>query len=166
MKSALRVAFEHHGWATARILDVCEGLGLEQWEYHLTGTYGSIGDTLVHLVESDGFYLAALGVTPELEPLEASDFRAMRARVESLTAAWVGFLEANPDPESVVEEANGESDARHCTPVGVYLAQALHHGSDHRSQICSALSALRLEAPDIDVWRYAEATGQLGEEVG
>ena len=34
------------------------------------------------------------------------------------------------------------------------LNQALHHGNDHRTQVCSTLGALGLEVPDIDVWTY------------
>jgi hypothetical protein len=34
------------------------------------------------------------------------------------------------------------------------LIQALHHGNDHRTQICSTLGALDLEVPEIDAWEY------------
>jgi uncharacterized damage-inducible protein DinB len=47
--------------------------------------------------------------------------------------------------------------------MGIRLAQALHHGTDHRSQICTALTSLGLEAPAIDVWDFAETQGRLLE---
>jgi uncharacterized damage-inducible protein DinB len=40
----------------------------------------------------------------------------------------------------------------------VFLAQAIHHGTDHRSQICTVLTSLGIEPPSIGVWDYAEAT--------
>jgi uncharacterized damage-inducible protein DinB len=46
-------------------------------------------------------------------------------------------------------------------PLSVRLAQALHHGSDHRSQICTTLTTLGIEPPDIDVWAMAEQQGRL-----
>jgi uncharacterized damage-inducible protein DinB len=45
----------------------------------------------------------------------------------------------------------------------VRLAQALHHGTDHRSQICSSLTSLGVEPPGIDVWEYGFANGRVVE---
>jgi uncharacterized damage-inducible protein DinB len=45
--------------------------------------------------------------------------------------------------------------------MGVRLAQALHHGTDHRSQICTALTTLAVEPPAIDVWDFAAQDGRL-----
>lgn len=48
-------------------------------------------------------------------------------------------------------------------PLGVRLAQALHHGTDHRSQICTMLTVLGVTPPEIDVWDYAWSDGRLTE---
>ena len=48
-------------------------------------------------------------------------------------------------------------------PLGVRTAQALHHGTDHRSQVCTALTALGIEPPEIDVWAFAAEQGRLDE---
>ena len=50
-------------------------------------------------------------------------------------------------------------------PKGIRLAQALHQGTDHRSQICTALTTLGVEPPsiDIDVWDFGEQDGRLVE---
>jgi uncharacterized damage-inducible protein DinB len=49
--------------------------------------------------------------------------------------------------------------------VGVRLAQALHHGSDHRSQICTALTSLGVEPPGIDLWEYGLQSGRSVEQM-
>jgi uncharacterized damage-inducible protein DinB len=49
--------------------------------------------------------------------------------------------------------------------VGVRLAQALHHGTDHRSQICTALTSLGVEPPAIDVWDYGLANGRVTDRM-
>jgi uncharacterized damage-inducible protein DinB len=46
-------------------------------------------------------------------------------------------------------------------PLGVRLAQVVHHGTDHRSQICTALTSIGVEPPLIDVWDYAEKDGRI-----
>ena len=49
------------------------------------------------------------------------------------------------------------------SPAGIRLAQALHHGTDHRSQICTGLTALGQEPPEIDVWAFGDETGTVFE---
>jgi uncharacterized damage-inducible protein DinB len=39
----------------------------------------------------------------------------------------------------------------------------VHHGTDHRSQICTILTTLGIEPPPIDVWDYADQDGRLTE---
>jgi uncharacterized damage-inducible protein DinB len=48
-------------------------------------------------------------------------------------------------------------------PLGIRLAQAIHHGTDHRSQVCTALTSLGMEPPFIDVWDFGDATGRTKE---
>jgi uncharacterized damage-inducible protein DinB len=47
--------------------------------------------------------------------------------------------------------------------MGIRLAQALHHGTDHRSQICTALTSLSVEPPLIDVWDFGWEDGRVVE---
>jgi uncharacterized damage-inducible protein DinB len=46
-------------------------------------------------------------------------------------------------------------------PMSIRLAQALHHGTDHRSQICTALTSIGIEPPFIDVWDYGVQAGTV-----
>jgi len=48
---------------------------------------------------------------------------------------------------------------RRCANRGVarvrwLVAQVVHHGTDHRSQICTAFTAPGLEPPSISVWDF------------
>jgi len=42
-------------------------------------------------------------------------------------------------------------------PVIIVLMQAIHHATDHRSQIATVLSQLGMQPPDLSVWAYDEA---------
>ena len=48
-------------------------------------------------------------------------------------------------------------------PLSIRIVQALHHGTDHRSQVCTALTSLGIEPPEIDVWAYAWKDDRLTE---
>ena len=41
----------------------------------------------------------------------------------------------------------------------IIMAQAVHHADDHRTHVLSVLSARGIEAPDLDLWSYADANG-------
>jgi uncharacterized damage-inducible protein DinB len=58
--SMLRDAFAHHVWSTLRLIDACLELSPEQLETAVPGTYGSILETVRHLVGSDRWYLFVL----------------------------------------------------------------------------------------------------------
>ncbi len=45
----------------------------------------------------------------------------------------------------------------------IRVAQAIHHGTDHRSQVCTALTILGIEPAEIDAWSYAWKDGRLVE---
>ena len=53
-------AFGHHVWATIQLIDACLALSDEQLATTVPGTYGSILDTMRHLVGGDAGYLFVL----------------------------------------------------------------------------------------------------------
>ena len=59
-RSILADAFDHHVWATLAVLDACAALSDEQLATNVPGTYGSMIDTVRHLVGADRWYLFTL----------------------------------------------------------------------------------------------------------
>src|SRR5579859_4250404 len=137
--SLLGDAFAHHAWATVRLVDACLELSPEQLGTGVPGTYGSILETMRHLVGGDSSYLFVLtdGRVPEIEE-ERMDLRELRAAMERNGASWSRLLGVDLDPATVIIRHRDDGSESHA-PMGIRLAQALHHGSDHRSQICTAL---------------------------
>ncbi len=161
--SLLDDAFGHHVWATLRVLDACAELDAEQLGTAVPGTYGSILDTLRHLVGGDSSYLFVLS-RERIPPIDEDgmDLPQLREVMERHGPAWASVLAADPDPTEVLVRRREDGSQTHA-PVGVRLAQALHHGTDHRSQICTALTTLGIEPPAIDVWDFADEQGRLVE---
>ena len=56
----LRSMFEHHLWATEVLLDHLDRLPAEQLDASVPGTYGSMIDTLTHMIDGDMRYLRRL----------------------------------------------------------------------------------------------------------
>ena len=163
MRSPLADAFGHHAWATVRVLDVCAALSSEQLDTAVPGTYGSILDTLRHTVGADASYLVVLtGGTRAAIDEDAMDLAQLRDEMAIDAEAWAALIAGELDPDEMLVR-NRPDGSRTTAPRGVRLAQALHHGTDHRSQICTALTSLGIEPPAIDVWDFADTQGRLHE---
>jgi uncharacterized damage-inducible protein DinB len=161
--SMLEDAFAHHVWATLRLFDVCLDLNAEQLESSVPGTYGSILDTQRHLVGADCSYLSVTSGDPTVVIDEDHmSLSELRAAMERNGGAWSRLLARDLDPSAVLERHRDDgSETR--APMSIRLAQALHHGTDHRSQICTALTTLGVEPPFIDVWDFGAQDGRVVE---
>lgn len=161
-RSPLADAFAHHAWATLRLIDACGQLAPEQLNASVPGIYGSIHATLNHLVASDSWY-AFRCTGGEVAPWDDEevqlDLPELRSAMERQAAAWEGLLERDLDPDAIIV-ARRDDGAEFRAPLGIRLAQVLHHGTDHRSQVCTVMTSLGIEPPAIDVWDYGAEAGR------
>jgi uncharacterized damage-inducible protein DinB len=154
-------AFGHHVWATIQVLDSCAVLDDAQLTTTVPGTYGSIMETLRHLVDGDVFYLNVMR-GGEQEPFDeaASDIQTLRDVMDRHDLAWQRLIAGDLDPSTDVVEYEANGYETHA-PLGIRLAQALYHGTDHRSQVCTALTVIGLEPPVVEVWELARKDGRM-----
>ncbi|MEX1100901.1 MAG: DinB family protein [Actinomycetota bacterium] len=161
--SVLEDAFAHHVWATLQLLDACLALSPQQLETAVPGTYGSILATHRHLIGADSGYLFVMSgeCIPEIDEGHM-DLRELRAVIERNGAVWAELLEDDPDPAAVLSRRRDDGSETQA-PISIRLSQVLHHGTDHRSQICTVLTTLGVEPPLIDVWDFAWRDDRLVE---
>src|SRR4051794_3304203 len=163
-RSVLDDAYGHHVWATLELIDACSSLSAEQLETSVAGTYGSILDTMRHLVGGDRAYLFVIsgGGAPLIDEEEESKMglTELRKVMKEDAALWPEVVAGDLDPDADYVRRQQDGSLSHA-PLGVRLAQVVHHGSDHRSQICTALTSIAVQPPEIDVWDYAEKDGRI-----
>jgi uncharacterized damage-inducible protein DinB len=161
--SMLQDAFGHHVWATLTLLDTCLALTPTQLETEVPGTYGSILDIFRHTVGSDAsyFFVCSGGALPEIDE-DSMELGELRAAMAALGPAWSTLLAGELDPDATVVRHRPDG-SQSAAPLTIRLAQAIHHGTDHRSQVCTALTSLGIEPPEIDAWAYASKDGRLTE---
>ncbi|HEY3334939.1 MAG TPA: DinB family protein [Candidatus Limnocylindrales bacterium] len=160
----LQDAFGHHVWASVVLLDTCAALTPDQLATTVPGTYGSILETLRHLVGADYGYLEVLspGTFGPFDEEDAADVAGLRAAMAATGPAWVALLETDLDPDQTITRHRDDGSTS-SAPLSIRLAQVPHHGTDHRSQVCTALTTLGIEPPEIDAWSYAWKDGRLSE---
>ena len=155
--------FAHHGWANLRVIEACTALTPAQLQTTVSGTFGTILDTVRHIVGADASYLNLLtaGRTPVIDE-EGMALTELRTATERHIAAWSSLVAQDPDTDMIVARIRDDGSQSQA-PLGIRLAQALHHGTDHRSQVCTALTTLGIAPPEIDVWAYGQHEGRLVE---
>jgi uncharacterized damage-inducible protein DinB len=164
--SLLEAAFAHHVWATLRVIDACLDLSADELATDVPGTRGPILETVRHLVESDAFDLFILTGDPaydvDVERMSPSDVRGVMERTGS---GWAELIAGPLDPDAVVREVDETDGFQRWAPVGFRLAGTLDHGSDHRSQICTALTTIGVEPPRIGVMDFGSDAGRIVEKM-
>jgi uncharacterized damage-inducible protein DinB len=83
----------------------------------------------------------------------------LRAAMTSNGPLWLELVASALDPDTDVVEI-GDTGWEFHAPIGIRLAQVVHHGTDHRSQVCTALTSLGVTPPAVDVWDFADVTGR------
>lgn len=163
MASTMEVAFAHHVWANLRLLDACADLDGEQLEAGVPGVYGTLIDTLRHVVGGDASYLHLLtdGEVDEIDEA-AMGIAQLRAVAAAHGEAWRSLIGSSRDGDAAVVRHRDDGSTS-SAPFGVRMAQVPHHGTDHRSQVCTILTTLGIEPPSIDVWDWAWEQGLLEE---
>ena len=145
-------------WATLQLIDHCMALEPARLELSTPGTYGTIRETLTHLVGADARYQHRLETgqrKPRHEgpPPTLADLRAEMARQAD---RWRDLLARQDEFDPTVPAEPNEDPPYPEIPhaVGLLLTQAIHHGEEHRVQVNSILGAHGLEVPDLSGWEY------------
>lgn len=158
-ENILERLFEHNNWANRKILEACAALTEEQLDSPpQSATEGNIRSTLLHIVSSQHGYLRLLTL-----PLEE---RRDRVTVEfadigkSLKESGEQLLELARDPGKLPATRIQTRDDYLVEPW-VIMVQIINHGTEHREQIKSMLTALGITPPSIDGWDYGESANAL-----
>jgi uncharacterized damage-inducible protein DinB len=164
--SLLEAAFAHHVWATLRVIDSCLALSVEELETSVPGTRGPILETLRHVVLMDAFDLFILTGDRDFD-IDEEQVSLAEARVimERNGSGWAEYVSRSLDPDEMVHEVDQTDGYQRWAPVGFRLAGTLNHGTDHRSQICTALTAIGVEPPRIDVFDFGLDAGRIVEKM-
>ena len=91
------------------------------------------------------------------------DLSELRAAMQSHGPGWSRLLAQDLDPDAVLNEVDPNDGYTRNIAMGIELAAALQHGTDHRSQVCTVLTALGVEPPKIDVITFGMQEGGVVE---
>jgi uncharacterized damage-inducible protein DinB len=157
--------YDYHYWATKKLFTVVSQLTPEQFTQPVAGSYGSVRNTLVHVLSAESGWLDRCGGPPRGERLNPEDYPT----VESLVAAWTkieGYMRAflsglkDDDLTRDVEFAFG-SGPKHSVPVERLMQHAALHAVHHRGQVALLLRMLGYVPGNFDLILYVPDEGKV-----
>lgn len=160
----LREMFLHHAWATGTLFDVCAALPAAELQQTVAGTYGTVIATLVHLVAADQRYLEVMTGRPASAPIRERTeplLATLSAAFEAQSATWQTLVDAASTLDVTIPARGPRPPAPHAEDL--LFVQAINHGNDHRTHICTILGARGVKVPDLDGWSYWSATRPTAE---
>jgi uncharacterized damage-inducible protein DinB len=154
----LETLFDYSYWANKKLLEVVAKLTSEQFTQQVTGSYGSVRNTLVHIMSTEWGWLDRCGGARRGPRLSAADFPTVTsvtekwARVEAYLREFLAALR-DEDLGKVVKFAIGEGPS-HSMKLGQMLHHAAIHGVHHRGQVALLLRSLGYVPGDFDILYY------------
>jgi len=158
MNGLLLEAFRHSAWATGTLIAELRQQPAEVLERPARG-YGSVIDTLNHVVRSDAGYAVALGAERPawLAPgAMTTDLDTLQDRADEVAQTWERLLAEPLDGERLLLLDAGAFECR----ASIVVAQALHHACAHREQVRGGLADSGVKVKDLQPWEYSLESGR------
>jgi uncharacterized damage-inducible protein DinB len=129
-------------------------LAADQLATAAPGVYGTIRDTLEHIIRAEADYVGRLTGDCRQPSFKWEDQPALAdlsTFADQVAGALLDAAQRIPPTHIVHEEEDGnflDYQAR------LLFIQAINHGIEHRTNITTILSGLGLPAPEVDGWGY------------
>lgn len=150
--------FAYGYWANRKLFAVLSQLTPAQFTEPVAGSYGSVRNTMVHMLSAEWGWLDRCGGLERGAALVAADYPT----VDSLIARWQSVEDAvreflgklrDEDLDRVVEFAIGSGPTQ-AMPLGQLMHHAAVHGVHHRGQVALLLRSLGYVPGNFDILFY------------
>jgi len=161
-ETLLEQLLDHNNWANQRLMKACRQLSDDQLDTQpSSAAYGSVRETLTHLVRAQVGYLRLLTRPVDERRREKLDlgFHELEDALRTSGEKLLDLVEKGEIPAARLETTDG-----YWVDPWVVLVQTLDHAAEHRQQICAQLSAFGQTPPATDGWAFGEARGGLVEK--
>lgn len=158
--NSMMAEFLHYNcWANLRLIEACSALTPAQLASASPGAYGSISDTLKHIVRAESRYykrLTGILLDPPASWEAGPSLAELRAYAEQTGRALAETAERMQATDVIQrdwEDAGWEGRPARYQALSI-LIQVINHGVEHRTNITTILAQQGLPAPALDGWEY------------
>lgn len=144
----------YNKWANRRVMQACQDLSEQQLETPIPGGYGTILETLQHIVEAEAFYVDILTGDRPRSPYPSDVGPTLHDLMEYSLLVGEALTDAakriRAEDRVLEERQDGEVTYQ---ALGLFI-QIINHGIEHRTNITTVLNQGLMEPPDVDGWAY------------
>ncbi len=147
---------EYNTWANQALLEFLGRMTPATLGTTAPGVYGTIGETLEHLLWSELRYHQHLspGMSTGLPARAAQPtLGALQQLADESAQKWATLGDSLPEPETMMHLHDGKRSA------GTIVTQYLMHGCEHRVHVGTILGAQGIDPPDLDAWAHGIFVG-------
>jgi uncharacterized damage-inducible protein DinB len=148
--------YDYGYWANKKIFGVLAQLTPEQFTQDVAGSYGSVRNTMVHILSAEWGWLDRCGGYARGPALKAENYPT----VESLVEAWTGveahlrnFLASLTDADLLrsIEFKLPNAERPQIMRLGYLMQHGANHGVHHRGQVALLLRSLGFVPGNFDL---------------
>lgn len=150
----LTTLFSHNLWANLGLLERCAELASEQMDASIVGGYGSIHDTLEHIVKAEQSYFARISTGQSYPRARDEPPMTIAEMQESAQATGAGLIEWAPKVKAEDTVRLDWDGTPRDVPKTIILTQVINHATEHRAQVMAILTQLGIQPPSLDSWTY------------
>ena len=160
----LEMLFDYGYWANRKLFEVISHLPPEQFTQSVGGSYGSIRNTMTHILSVELGWADRCGGPkrgPRLNPADFPTIESLMERWNTVEANIREFLSTLTDDDltRMVEYPNDRGELL-TMPLGELLQHAANHAVHHRGQVALLLRMLGQSPGNFDILIYfAEKRG-------
>lgn len=150
--------YDYGYWANGKLFQVISQLTPEQFTQTVTGSYGSIRNTLVHTLSAEWGWLDRCGGPERGQALKADDYPTQQSLIDTWTTVEAFVREflsklRDDDLDRTVEFTNPRGEKR-SGALGALMQHAANHGVHHRGQVAVLLRSLGYTPGNVDLLFY------------
>jgi uncharacterized damage-inducible protein DinB len=154
----LETMFDYGYWANRKLFEVISQLTPEQFTQSVAGSYGSVRNTMVHVLSAEWGWLDRCGGPQRGAALSAANFPTVASlldRWQQVEAYVREFLKTlrDEDLSRVVEFTIG-TGPKQAMSLGELMHHAAIHGVHHRGQVALLLRSLGHVPGNFDILLY------------
>jgi uncharacterized damage-inducible protein DinB len=160
----LETLYDYGYWADRKLFEAISRIPPEQFTQSVGGAFGSIRNTLVHIMSAEWGWLERCGGPKRGPKLNANDYPTVESvretwnKIEKYTRKFLSEL--NDDDIGRNAEYLNDKGEKRAMPLGELMQHAANHGTHHRGQVAMILRLLDHTPGNFDIlFYYAEKHG-------
>lgn len=154
----LEVLFDYGYWANGKLFEVLSQLTPGEFTQPVAGSYGSVRNTMVHILSAEWGWLDRCGGTKRGPALDPADYPTVASlvdrwrKIEGHVRSFLAELH-DEDLSRVVEFAFG-GGPKHALRLGELMHHSANHAVHHRGQVALLLRLLGHAPGNFDILLY------------